>query len=1333
MNHVQQEQRVIESVIAARAGELQLSPTVFHALRHWARVQPAKNAYTFLGGSDRPERPISYGELAARVTGLAAVLRRDGLRGARILLVMGSGLEYIISFLACGAAGAIAVPLYPPASDKDWAKLRAVASDCQASAMILTRSVEASHGQRLAEVPGCSCQLFEDLVAAADAAAGADGVTAVREVCPEVGPQDLAFLQYTSGSTGDPKGVMVTHKGIIHNNRMMARAMGTTRDSVLVSWLPLHHDMGLIGMVLQSLVLGARTILMSPRSFVRDPAMWLGAISRYRGTCAGGPNFAFDLCIEKVSDDTIARLDLSSWQAAFNGAEPIKASTLERFHRRFAPAGFRAESFFPCYGLAEHTLFVAGGPVGDPPTTFDVDREAIHGGSAVAARLGEVAPERLRTYVAMAIDQSDQTVRIVDPQTWTTLPDLAIGEVWLKSESVTRGYWNRTRATADSFHAYSTDTGDGPFLRTGDLGFIRNDSLYLTGRIKELIIVNGFNHYPQDIEDTVQALSPDFRIHFGAAFSLDDERLAVIQAVARAREAAPRYDDLIAQIRRAVLNRHGVAPSYVALVNTGSIPKTSSGKIQRGLLRKQLLENRLEVLHAWRSEALPAAMVPMVPSPPAAAAVPPTAISSSAPAGHALAADASIARTSAEAPVAQAPALGDGLASADSSHDVARTHPDCGGDVEDKLAWIRTYCATRINSFVIDDRRTIPPYVVLDFGNQGLLGMQVPREHGGLGFSTRDFLRVLELLGSKDLTLALFVGLNNVLGVRPVLRFGSERLRARYLPLLAAGRELAAFSLTEPGAGSNPQAIEATARASGNGYRLTGTKIWSGSAAWSGVLNVFAKQIDEHGRPVGTTAFAVPQTSPGVRQGPEALTMGLRGMIQNTVFLHDVEIEPWQVLGEVGHGMTVAQDALCYGRLGIAAACLGATKLSVQMMLQYAGRRQVSTGPLLHNPYPRAVLTEVMHQVAGIEAMIGGIADQIDAGHEVAPEVLAVCKAVSTEVLWSSVDRAMQLAGGRGYTESNFIPQLFRDARVFRIFEGPTETLHHFVGSSALRGRPAIRAYLRDVLDEATVAAHYDAIVQELRGSLLAHSAGERDTALEDWLCLALGEYLDHLVVYGAACGGGAAAATRGWLRDRLDAARAKLEAAGPAYAAIDSAGALRSFGESIDRELGVREQHVALPGMGLDPLFGGSAVSDARPAPVAPLPGGPPAPRAVRCTEPPPLGESRARTTETPTAVPGKATPAGPGVSATRTEIEAFISQWIARRCAQPVASIGAEVEFAMLGMGSIDSIDLGSALSEKYALTLDPTVLWSYPSIRELASFLLGKLPRKPGSAAR
>jgi alkylation response protein AidB-like acyl-CoA dehydrogenase/acyl carrier protein len=705
--------------------------------------------------------------------------------------------------------------------------------------------------------------------------------------------------------------------------------------------------------------------------------------------------------------------------------------------------------------------------------------------------------------------------------------------------------------------------------------------------------------------------------------------------VNRGTDVAARGDALVAQIRRAVLQVHGVAPSYIALVTPGTIPMTSSGKIQRAALRRRLLDDRLEVLHAW-DRTRPGEPPEAAPAP---ATAPPRAV------------------------------------------------------VEQTLAWIRTYCATRLNSYLMDERRTIPPYVVLDLGNQGLLGMQVPEAHGGLGFSTRELLQVMELLGSKDLTLALFVGLNNVLGVRPVLRFGTEQLKARYLPSLARGRELAAFALTEPAAGSHPQAIETTARAAGESHRVTGTKSWSGSAAWSGLINVFAKTVDADGRSTGISAFAVPQISPGVRQGPEALTMGMRGMIQNTVHFEDVVVEPWQVLGELGHGMTVAQDALCYGRLGIAAACLGATKLCVQLMLQYAGRRRVSTGGLLHNPHTRAVLTEATHQIGGIEALIDGVAARIDAGQEVAPEVLAVCKSVSTEVLWTTVDRTMQLAGGRGYIEANFIPQLFRDARIFRIFEGPTETLHHFAGASALRGRPAIRAFLREALDEDTVGVHYDAAVQQL---VAAQPAAMRDTSLEDWQCLALGTYLDSLVLYAAACGRGVAPATRQWLLARLEDARSRLGDATRTFAALDGIDALRAFGDSIDRTLGRRTQHAVMPETALDALLADDpAGASAAPAPAL-----------------------------TPTPAPSKPTPS--------IDIEGFLRHWIARRCAQPVASIGADVEFAMLGMGSVDSIDLSAALSEAYAVTLDPTVLWSYPNIKELAGFVRGKLTRPPGAAA-
>ncbi|TSC31741.1 AMP-binding protein [Corallococcus sp. Z5C101001] len=1262
MTHVQPEQRVIENptgagrelVMTDRADALHLSPTLVHTLRHWARVQPGKNAYTFLSGRESPEQLISYHELARTVFGLAAHFRREGLRGERVLLVMRSGLEYIVGFLACTAAGAIAVPLYPPASDKDGVKLRAVVRDCQPKAMLVQRAIEASHGAQLAGFPGCRSLVMEELIAA-----HGDADPMPLELTPPL-PDDLAFLQYTSGSTGDPKGVMVTHRSIVHNNRMVAAAMGNTRDSVIVTWLPLFHDMGLIGMILQSLSLGARAVLMAPKSFVRDPALWLQAVSKYRGTCAGGPNFAYDLCIEKVDDAVIDTLDLSSWRSAFNGAEPIKANTLERFHRRFERAGFRREMFFPCYGLAEATLFVAGGPRGEPPTTFDVQRDAVHRGTVVPA--GEDAGDaaRIHTLVGMAIDGREQVVKIVDPGSWTVQPDLRVGEVWLQSDSVTRGYWNRAKATADAFHAYTTDTGEGPFLRTGDLGFVRDGRLFITGRIKELIIVNGFNHYPQDIEETVQALSDDFRVHCGAAFSFDDERLGIVQGVARGKDVTARFDELIARIRREVLKVHGVAPAYIALVNPGNVPKTSSGKIQRGEVRRSFLDKQLEVLHAWEAEHPRET--------PAPAPVRPVPTPTSAPRAV----------------------------------------------FEQKLAWIREYCATRLNSYLIDERRTLPPYVILDFGNQGLFGMLVPESYGGLGFSTREFLKVMELLGSKDMTLALFVGLNNVLGVRPVLRFGSERLKEQFLPSLARGRELAAFALTELGAGSNPQAIEATAHATGAGYRVSGTKIWSGSAAWSGLMNVFAKNVDANGHPAGITAFAIPQTSPGVRQGPEALTMGLRGMIQNTVFFEDVAVEPWQVLGELGQGMSVAQDTLCYGRLAIASLCLGATRLCVQLMLQYAGGRRVSTGNLLHNPYTRSVLSEAMHQIAGIEALIDGAAARIDAGQAVAPEVLAVCKSVSTEMLWTTVDRTMQLAGGRGYIESNFIPQLFRDARIFRIFEGPTETLNHFVGTSVLRGRPVLRAYLREWLDEDTVRTHYDAVLHPL----LAALPGERDASQEDWLGQLMGEYVNHLVLYAAAAGRGTDAATQRWLLERLQAARVRLDSAARAFPALASVDALRALGDAVDREFGRRENLTAMPNTSLDALFTALPGDTRKPAPAEP---------ARRAFTPPPDAPATPLI-ETPRP-PTMDVVARPG-PVSRPEVEAFIRQWISGRCSQPVASLGADVEFAMLGLGSVDSIDLGAALSEEYALTVDPSVLFSYPNIRELAGFLLGKLNKRTGS---
>lgn len=363
---------------------------------------------------------------------------------------------------------------------------------------------------------------------------------------------------------------------------------------------------------------------------------------------------------------------------------------------------------------------------------------------------------------------------------------------------------------------------------------------------------------------------------------------------------------------------------------------------------------------------------------------------------------------------------------------------------DDLLEWLRSYAKKRINSRLIDERRCIPPYIVLDFGNRGLLGMQVPPKYGGMGLSNQDTLLVLQQLGAIDPTLASFVGVHNVLGIRPLMNYASDQLRDELLPLIATGRELAAFALTEPGAGSNPQAISAKAIPDSNsqgGWRLQGNKIWIGSAAWASAINIFVQTFDAEGQYLGVSGFVIRQESKGLRQGPEALTMGLRGMVQNAVYLDDVSVNSDHLLGELGSGMKVAQDAMMHGRLCITAASLGGMKRCAQLMLRYAKCRTISTGRLLKNPVTLAKLTDLTESIVAVESLVTRIAKLLDEECYIPVEAYAACKIVGPEFFWQAADSLIQMLGGRGYIETNIAPQLLRDSRILRIYEGPTETL----------------------------------------------------------------------------------------------------------------------------------------------------------------------------------------------------------------------------------------------------------------------------------------------------
>ncbi|MCS7237182.1 MAG: aminotransferase class I/II-fold pyridoxal phosphate-dependent enzyme [Thermoguttaceae bacterium] len=567
-----------------------IPPDLVELLRHRATYQPDEIAFTFLVDGEDQQVHITNQELDRQARAIGGWLQSLGLEGERALLLYPPGLEFIAAFFGCLYAGVVAVPVYPPRKNRSLQRIQAIAEDAQAKVALTTDAVirrveplidETPHLKELRWLATCHVpRHMED-----------------RWQKPPITRETLAFLQYTSGSTGAPKGVMLNHGNLLHNSALIAYVFEHTRSGLGVFWLPSYHDMGLIGGILQPLFVGRPNILMSPMAFLQKPLRWLWAISRFRATTSGGPNFAYELCVDKIPPAQRAQLDLSSWQVAFNGAEPVRAETIERFTEAFEPYGFRREAFFPCYGLAEATLIVTGGYAKEPPVIRWFEAEALEHGRVIPA-----APHSpgARPLVGCGQSLPDQRVLIVDPHTCRRLPEGFVGEIWVQGPSVAMGYWNRPEASAATFGGYLEGTGEGPFLRTGDLGFLWGGELFVTGRIKDVIILRGRNIYPQDIELTVQHAHPWLRPDAGAAFTVEQngrERLVVVHEVER--RVRGHLEPVVQAIRRAVAEEHDLAVDAIVLIKAGTIPKTSSNKIQRHACRQGYLEKTLAALAWW--------------------------------------------------------------------------------------------------------------------------------------------------------------------------------------------------------------------------------------------------------------------------------------------------------------------------------------------------------------------------------------------------------------------------------------------------------------------------------------------------------------------------------------------------------------------------------------------------------------------------------------------------------------------------------------------------------------------------------------------------------------
>jgi amino acid adenylation domain-containing protein len=566
--------------------------TLVDLLRWRAERQPDSLAYRFLpsGDADSSAIELTYGELDVRARAIGARLRDLGAEGERALLLYPPGLDFVAAFLGCGYAGVVAVPGYPHHTSP---RLGTIARDSGARLVLTTGSqlrITHRYTQRVPELEAVEWIATDSM--------DLGGAKDWRR--PEIDGDTLAFLQYTSGSTAAPKGVMISHANILHNQRVITDGFGTDDSTHVLGWLPLYHDMGLIGNVLHPLYLGASCTLMSPLSFLQRPLRWLKAISDFGATVSGGPNFAYDLCVRRIRPEDRGSLDLSSWRVAFNGAEPVRAETLDRFASAFADSGFRVRAGYPCYGLAESTLYVTGTDRDTAPSTIEVDAEAL---SRNVVTENGAAP---RVLVSMGRGGRGHRVVIVDPETHLLCRPRTVGEIWVTGPSVARGYWGRPELSAEVFGARLADSADDTvFLRTGDLGFVLDGELFVTGRLKDVIIVRARNFYPQDIELTAEHAHPAVRQGDCAAFAIEidgEERLAVT-AEAELDDVPGGAEEVIDAIRQAVIHEHDVPAHTVALLRPRSIPKTSSGKIQRHACRTGLIEGNLRVLASSVAEA----------------------------------------------------------------------------------------------------------------------------------------------------------------------------------------------------------------------------------------------------------------------------------------------------------------------------------------------------------------------------------------------------------------------------------------------------------------------------------------------------------------------------------------------------------------------------------------------------------------------------------------------------------------------------------------------------------------------------------------------------------
>ena len=555
-----------------------------------------KTALLFLEQGEEENDKLTFADLDRDARQIASYLQSMCQPGERAMLIYPSGLDFVRAFYGCLYSGIIPIPTNPPGRNSSMQRLHMISKDAQASIALTTPEIVKLFDQEIKEFPELRSLkwISHDTFSS--------GLTSPWRR-PNITLDSLAFIQYTSGSTTTPKGVTISFRNLSYNKNIIRelRKRELSADSVIVTWPPLFHDMGLLRGVIQGVFDNNLSVLMSPIAFMQRPARWLEAITKYKGTFSGGPNFSYEVCANKVSQEELAQLDLSSWKVASNGGEPIRIESQDRFARKFADCGFKYEAFYPCYGLAEATLLVSfyGGNL--KPMAYPANRTALGEGRIDSCQSVE---ENCQLLVNCGPPILSTKIAIVDPETRLRCLPNKVGEIWVSGDNVGQGYWNRPEETERTFRARINDTEEGPFMRTGDLGFVHNGDLYVTGRYKDLIIIRGRNYYPQDIEYTVEKSHPVLQAGGGAAFNVNVggyDQVIVLHEVRRQYKDYPDFDKVIKKIRLEVAKEHGLRVRAVVLIKHGTIPKTSSGKVMHHESRNKFLANELDILAEWRT------------------------------------------------------------------------------------------------------------------------------------------------------------------------------------------------------------------------------------------------------------------------------------------------------------------------------------------------------------------------------------------------------------------------------------------------------------------------------------------------------------------------------------------------------------------------------------------------------------------------------------------------------------------------------------------------------------------------------------------------------------